>query len=93
MMLLSFEVQKYAKIMTWAKIRATFYGEGMGEMGEMGGMGGMGDMGAGRRCTTAAYRTEPYLAASLAAFLAATLLLSLAASLAANLAAFPCCLR
>lgn len=42
MMLLSFEVQKYAKIMTWAKIRATFYGEGMGEMGDMGDMGDMG---------------------------------------------------
>lgn len=42
MMLLSFEVQKYAKIMTWAKIRATFYGGGMGGMGDMGGMGGMG---------------------------------------------------
>ena len=42
MMLLSFEVQKYAKIMTWAKIRATFCMGGMGAMGEMGGMGDMG---------------------------------------------------
>lgn len=43
MMLLSFEVQKYAKIMTWAKIRATFC---WGDMGGMGDMGDMGDMGA-----------------------------------------------